>query len=452
MNVNYGITRPELANALSAGYDASVDRRNALAQQERANKLADLQYQSAVDQVNRQRALQSYQANKDPNAPDYEQGLAMILGPQEMVKYQKDRAAAQKEDVEFRSKKNDFLNQFKRNAAANPSDENLIAWGQDAVREKLYSADEANATIQGLLKLPIQERVRVLSQAGANAETLKPGTIQVNRGGQTDVVRVPAFGGAPVTAGTYADVPLPEPVVAQKAQVAAAGRPEGARVYLPPQPKAEQEKRGELLVKQYGAISDQAGVAAKTLPSIQANLATLDKGFDTGFGTETQAAAAKVLGALGVADAAKYATDAQTFSANATQAVLQKQLEQKGPQTESDAQRITQIGAQLGNTKEANKILLTVAQEQLKRDVEQRNFYDKWWKTNKTYDGAEDAWYAGEGGKSLFDRPALKKFGVTNEKPLPPAAVQALKAGRGTDAQFDAVFGSGAAKRAREEQ
>jgi len=54
--------------------------------------------------------------------------------------------------------------------------------------------------------------------------------------------------------------------------------------------------------------------------------------------------------------------------------------------------------------------LLTTAKEQLRRDMEQRNFYDAWWKKNKTYDGAEDAWFAGEGGKSLFDRPALKAY------------------------------------------
>jgi hypothetical protein len=148
----------------------------------------------------------------------------------------------------------------------------------------------------------------------------------------------------------------------------------------------------------------------------------LDKGFSTGFGAETVAAGAKVLAALGVAEADKFATNAQVFQAKATEAVLQKQLEQKGPQTESDAQRIDQIGAQLGKTTAGNKFVLTTAKEQLKRDMEQRNFYDKWWKTNKTYDGAEDAWYSGEGGKSLFDRPALKGYIKSAEAAAAPAA------------------------------
>jgi hypothetical protein len=50
--------------------------------------------------------------------------------------------------------------------------------------------------------------------------------------------------------------------------------------------------------------------------------------------------------------------------------------------------------------------------------MEQRNFYDKWWQKNKTYDGAEDAWFSGEGGKSLFDRPALKTY-TESESKLP---------------------------------
>jgi hypothetical protein len=181
-------------------------------------------------------------------------------------------------------------------------------------------------------------------------------------------------------------------------------------IKMAPLESSEQKSKGELNVQQYKDVSATAKLAAKTLPSIDANLDILNKGFETGFGTETIASAAKVLAALGVPNAEKFATNSQVFQAKATEAVLQKQLEQKGPQTESDAQRIDQIGAQLGKTTAGNKFLLTTAKEQLKRDMEQRNFYDSWWNKNKTYEGAEDAWYAGEGGKSLFDRPALKSY------------------------------------------
>jgi len=229
-------------------------------------------------------------------------------------------------------------------------------------------------------------------------------------------------------------------------------------VKLPEQEKEEKGARGKMLVKQYEGISDQARIATRTLPSLESNLSILDKGFDTGFGTEVVAAGAKVLAALGVPEAERLATNAQTFLANANAAVLQRQLEQKGPQTESDAQRITTTGAQFGNTKEANRFLISVAKAQLKRDIDQRNFYDKWWKTNSTYDGAEDAWFSGEGGKSLFDRPELKTYRVkesaasqiptqrTIPNNIPQKAIDALNRGEGTEAQFDAIFGVGAAK------
>ena len=187
--------------------------------------------------------------------------------------------------------------------------------------------------------------------------------------------------------------------------------------------KAEAVDYGKLLVKGYEGVQAASNLAQKSLPAIESNLATLDKGFDTGFGTETIAAGAKVLAALGVQDAKDYATNAQTFLASANAAVLQRQLEQKGPQTESDAQRITATGAQLGNTKEANRFVLNVAKAQLQRDIEQRKFYADWRKANKTFEGAEDAWYAGEGGKSLFDSPTLKKY-------APPTAAAPTKDNR----------------------
>jgi hypothetical protein len=222
--------------------------------------------------------------------------------------------------------------------------------------------------------------------------------------------------------------------LAQKIQIATASRAPGASLTVVSE-KAEQGERGKMLVNQYSDISKAAGLAVKTLPSIEANLTSLNKGLDTGFGTEAKAAGAKILGALGVKDAEKYATDTQTFQANAINAVMQKQLEQKGPQTESDARRIEQIGSQLGKTKAANEFILSMAREQLRRDIDQRNFYDRWYKTKKTYDGAEDAWFSGEGGKSLFDRPALKQYGasianqIPSQGPAAPAARTVVRTG-----------------------
>jgi hypothetical protein len=192
---------------------------------------------------------------------------------------------------------------------------------------------------------------------------------------------------------------------------------------------AEQKGKGELNVKAYGDIASAARLAAKTLPAIETQARILDQGFTTGFGTEVKKAGASVLAALGVQDAEKFATNAQTFLAATQQAVLQKQLEQKGTQTAADAERITQTGAQFGNTVNGNRFIIDVARAQLRRDMDQREFYDNWWANRKTYEGAENAWYAGEGGKSLFDRPELKKYIV-------PSAAEADKRTQGLDKIF----------------
>jgi len=220
-----------------------------------------------------------------------------------------------------------------------------------------------------------------------------------------------------------ATLPVGSPLLAQvQAAISAEGQSRGTKVEvkLPESQKAEQGERGKSLTKDFFEnVSPTARNAQKNLPAITSNLNILDKGFETGFGTETAASAAKVLAALGVQGAEKFASNSQIFLANANQAVLSKQLEQKGTQTKTDAERIEQTGARLGNTKEANKFILTVAREQLQRDIEQRDFYAKWYRTNTTYDGAEDAWFDGKGSESLFDRPALKQYGVSASKQIP---------------------------------
>ena len=211
-------------------------------------------------------------------------------------------------------------------------------------------------------------------------------------------------------------------------------------VVMPPQEKAEKGARGNLLVEQYKGISDAAKLAGRTLPALETQERVLNSGFKTGFSTEVQKAGASVLSALGVPEATQYATNAEKFLSATQQAVLQKQLEQKGTQTKNDADRIEQTGAQLGNTPDANKFILSVAKAQLKRDIEQRNFYNAWWKKNDTYDGAEDAWFSGEGNKSLFDRPELKQYAA----PAKAAPAAAPPRGRSSvQEQADAILRGG---------
>ena len=222
----------------------------------------------------------------------------------------------------------------------------------------------------------------------------------------------------------------PDEIAALNAAIKKATTPaQGTTVNVNAGQKAEDVEFGQFVVNQYKDISARADVATKSLPALDINLKTLEKGFDTGFGTETIAAGAKVLAALGVQNAKDFATDSQTFLANANSAVLQKQLEQKGVQTAADADRITSTGAQLGNTKEANKFILSVAKAQLQRDIAQRKFYSDWRTENKTFRGAEDAWYAGPGGASLFDSPILKKYAE-------PVAGQAEARNAGLDKIF----------------
>lgn len=192
---------------------------------------------------------------------------------------------------------------------------------------------------------------------------------------------------------------------------------------------AERVERAKQLVKDYNDVATAARVARRSLMSIEGAQGVLDKGFSTGFGTETIAKAASVLAALGVQSAEKYATNAQTFLSEARKVLLDRQLEQKGPQTENDAKRIDESFVRLGNTPEANKFILAVARAQAEQSSEQQKFYDAFYRKNKTYDGAEEAWLAGDGSKSIFQRPSLRSFVVpqTGAAPGRPSLQQIFR-------------------------
>jgi len=192
---------------------------------QQAQELNALKMQEAQAAMQERNALRQL----NPAAEDYENQLFRV-SPQLGIQYRKERATAdaqlatkKKTEFDLQTARRKFGEDLKRGLSANPSDENIIAFGQDAVLQGLYTPDQVQATVQQLLALPTQERVRILSQAGASAGELKPTVQQVNQGGQTQVLRVPAFSGAPTTVGTFADVPLPAAVEAQKSRIAKSG-------------------------------------------------------------------------------------------------------------------------------------------------------------------------------------------------------------------------------------
>ena len=95
--------------------------------------------------------------------------------------------------------KQEFISQAFRNISQNPSNENIIAWGQDAVLNKHFTLEQANGIVNQLTSMPIDQRRAFLASQGASAGELKPNIQTQNLGGTSQIVAVPAFGGAPTT-------------------------------------------------------------------------------------------------------------------------------------------------------------------------------------------------------------------------------------------------------------
>jgi len=92
-----------------------------------------------------------------------------------------------------------------RDTSRNPSDANLTAHTEDIQLSPLYSDEEKAASrrmLTQLLAMPIPERQAFLASQGASASDLKPNIQMQNIGGSSNVLSVPAYGGAPTTLST----------------------------------------------------------------------------------------------------------------------------------------------------------------------------------------------------------------------------------------------------------
>ena len=222
-NIALGVRQIEMPNQL-AQY-GQLQQIMAAQDAQQMNALKMQEAQAGLEERNKLRAL-------NPAAADYEQQLFRV-SPSLGITYRKEQAttAAQKAAeakslTEAAAAKQKMLGQAWRDISGRPSDANITAHLEDIAESTLYNeAEKASITKRGtaLLAMPFAERQMYLAQQGASASELKPSTQTVNRGGATELVQVSPFTGATNTIGTYADVPLPANVVAQKKDIARAG-------------------------------------------------------------------------------------------------------------------------------------------------------------------------------------------------------------------------------------
>lgn len=117
----------------------------------------------------------------------------------------------------------------------------------------------------------------------------------------------------------------------------------------------------------------EAGNAARAMTSQLDTLTNVN--FQTGWGAEAKAGAANVLAALGVKDAAKYASDAQKFQQVAMERNMTMLGAQKGPQTEGDSQRAQQTFVMLKNTPQANQYIADLTRANANLAAKKASFY-----------------------------------------------------------------------------
>jgi len=159
----------------------------------------------------------------------------------------------------------DFLAQVQRDTSQNPSDANITAYKEDLMANDLFTdAEKAQmvASVDRILAMPVDQRTAFMASQGASASELKPSNIQVNRYGQTDVMQIAPFTNKVTPLGTFADVPLPAAVQAQKMAVAEKG---ATKVSL-----STEKKYGEKLAGNIADRDDAKLGAAEKAPELAA--------------------------------------------------------------------------------------------------------------------------------------------------------------------------------------
>ena len=118
------------------------------------------------------------------------------------VKTKNLKLTGKKTEVETEKLKADHRNQMLRDLTNNPSDANITAHFEDFTNSPIFSPEEklaAEAKVAQLLQMPVDQRAPYLASQGASASDLKPNIQMQNLNDKSNILSVPAYGGAPTT-------------------------------------------------------------------------------------------------------------------------------------------------------------------------------------------------------------------------------------------------------------
>lgn len=138
--------------------------------------------------------------------------------------------------------------------------------------------------------------------------------------------------------------------------------------------KKFQEKLSEQHAKTVGRVGEEADAAIDANQSLDV-MSNID--VETGALEPLKQGMAAFATSFGL-DGSKLAnvSAGEAFNAEAQRLVLSVKASQKGPQTDRDEATIRETVANLGNTKEGNKFIITSAKALNNRRIERKDFYD----------------------------------------------------------------------------
>lgn len=453
-NIALGVRGIEIANPL-AQYGQVAAIQNAQNQ----NALAQFQLGSAQRTEKSQNLLaDAYAQSTDPGTGkiDYNKLTSLVAaggGGAQIPAIQKSRLEFETAQTTQQKAQSDLLDAKLKQSRGfldtlDPNDPTAparyIAWHEanhkdpiigPALSARGVSVDQSRQSIETAISKGPAAFAALLNQSKLGTEKFmelnKPTTSVVNRGGQSDIVQTPGLGGTPITAGSYADVPLPLAVVAQKKDIARAGA-----TILPAQEKAFETELGKEqagnIIKNRTAAQD----AASIIDTVKTGRDIMKSGMITGAGADFLVNLNQGLKTVGIdAGYADAAANSQAFTANMA-ANVGKLIKQFGAGTGlSDADREfakDMAGGRISLDAKAINRILDINERAARNVITRHNKDVKGIKTNIPLE--------------VEMPPEIKTPAAAVT--APSSAIEYLRANPSMKGAFDAKYGAGAADRA----